>query len=160
MRRKDREITAFPEILEIVRRCKVCRLAMLDGERPYLVPLNFGFELCGEKLILYFHCAKEGKKLTLLRKNPGAAFEMDCGHRLIEGDTPCRYGFSFYSAIGSGTVSFVEDPEEKKKALVLLMKHQTGKDFAFDEAMCKAVTVLRMDVEELCGKARPYLPGL
>lgn len=62
MRRKDREITDVQEILNIIRKCDVCRIAMNDGDFPYIVPLNFGLDVQGEQVYLYFHGALEGKK--------------------------------------------------------------------------------------------------
>lgn len=45
MRRKDREITDFDEIVAIMRKCDVCRIAVNDGDTPYIVPMNFGLEV-------------------------------------------------------------------------------------------------------------------
>ena len=42
MRRKDREVTDFQTMVDIMSRCRVCRLALNDGEVPYLLPVNFG----------------------------------------------------------------------------------------------------------------------
>ena len=42
MRRKDREITAFDEIMKIIAKCDTCRVAMFDETFPYIIPLNFG----------------------------------------------------------------------------------------------------------------------
>lgn len=42
MRQKDREVTELQEIIAIMRRCDVCRLALNDEGYPYIVPLNFG----------------------------------------------------------------------------------------------------------------------
>ncbi|MDD2955524.1 MAG: pyridoxamine 5'-phosphate oxidase family protein [Oscillospiraceae bacterium] len=155
MRRKDREVTDDSELLEILKECKVCRVAMVDGKTPYILPLNYGFRFKGGKLTLYFHSAKEGRKLDILSQNPIVAFEMDCGHRLVgEGEVPCRYGYAFRSIVGSGSASLVTDPEEKMAALSLLMEHQTGRRFAFDNAMCDTVAVFRIDAAEFCGKIR------
>jgi nitroimidazol reductase NimA-like FMN-containing flavoprotein (pyridoxamine 5'-phosphate oxidase superfamily) len=66
MRRKDREVTDMNEIIEIIKKCDVCRLAFFDKEYPYIVPLNFGYSYDGAKLELYFHGANAGKKLELL----------------------------------------------------------------------------------------------
>ena len=52
MRRKDREITDFDEIVSIIKRCDVCRLALNDEEFPYIVPLNFGLEVRGDQAFL------------------------------------------------------------------------------------------------------------
>ena len=43
MRRTDREITDRQELLDVMARCDVCRLALNDESGyPYVVPLNFG----------------------------------------------------------------------------------------------------------------------
>jgi nitroimidazol reductase NimA-like FMN-containing flavoprotein (pyridoxamine 5'-phosphate oxidase superfamily) len=156
MRRADREITGTGDKLEIIGRCKVCRLGMADGEEPYIVPLNFGYEYTEGTLSLYFHSAREGRKIDILRKNRRACFEMDGEHRLIEGDAACGYGFSYESVTGFGLVEFIEDREEKVRALNLLMRHQTGedRDFDYQEAQLDRVAVYRLRVESFSGKRR------
>ena len=63
MRRHDREITAPDEIIEVMKKCDVCRLALNDaGGYPYILPLNFGMTTDNGKIELYFHGAKEGTK--------------------------------------------------------------------------------------------------
>ena len=69
MRKADREITDNKELIEVIRKCDVCRVAFHDEPYPYIVPLSFGFSYEKEQLILYFHCANEGKKLELLKQN-------------------------------------------------------------------------------------------
>jgi len=54
MRRKDREVT---DLSEIMKNCDVCRLALNDDGFPYILPLNFGMAVNGEKITLYFHSA-------------------------------------------------------------------------------------------------------
>ena len=80
-------------------RCKVCRIALRDEQGLYIVPLNFGYQYENGCLTLYFHSAKSGRKINALEKNSAVAFEMDCGHRLMEADEPCRYSFSFEMCI-------------------------------------------------------------
>jgi nitroimidazol reductase NimA-like FMN-containing flavoprotein (pyridoxamine 5'-phosphate oxidase superfamily) len=160
MRRKEREITDIEELLAVISRCKVCRLAMAENNRPYVVPLNFGYEYKNGELCLYFHSAQEGKKLDMLKKNPEVCFEMDGGHQLTKGPEPCTYGFSYESIIGFGTVEFVEGEEEKSYGLNLLMKHQTGQDqdFVFEEPRLRAVAVYQVKARSFTGKHRT-LPG-
>ena len=152
MRRKDREVTDITEIMEIINNCKVIRVAMKDIEGLYIVPLNFGYSYLDDKLTLYFHSAKEGRKLNAIEEDPEVAFEMDCEHRLIEAKIACLYGFAFKSIVGNGIASIVENIEEKKIALSLLMQHQTGKDFTFEDKHAKAVTVFKVDVNEFSAK--------
>jgi nitroimidazol reductase NimA-like FMN-containing flavoprotein (pyridoxamine 5'-phosphate oxidase superfamily) len=178
MRRKDREITGIEEKLGIVGRCKVCRLAMIDGLpvyrpipeqapygaypadpagiEPYLVPLNFGFEYREGILVLYFHCAAEGRKLDILRNNGARpiCFEMDGAHRLIENPQGCGYSFGYESVIGKGTVEFIEDREGKVRGLELLLRHQSGqdRDFPLDPAAVDQVTVFRLRAKDWSAK--------
>ena len=69
MRRKEREVKNIEEIRKYLDGFKVCRLGLVDGETPYIVPMNMAYVLEDEKLSIYFHCAKEGKKMDLLEKN-------------------------------------------------------------------------------------------
>ena len=50
MRRADREIGAFAQKLEILRRCAVIHLAMMDDQGLYSLPLSFGCQVEGEGL--------------------------------------------------------------------------------------------------------------
>lgn len=56
MRRSDREITDFQELITVMRGCDVCRLALHDEPYPYILPLNFGLEVDGEEVRP--HCQK------------------------------------------------------------------------------------------------------
>ena len=130
MRRADREVTDVDGMIDIIDHCKVCHIALMDGEWPYIVAMNFAYSYENDQLVIYLHSAKEGKKLDLIRKNPEVGFEMDGRHELMEGDKACQYSYYFASVIGKGKAVIVEDPEEKLCALEKLMKHQTGKDFS------------------------------
>jgi nitroimidazol reductase NimA-like FMN-containing flavoprotein (pyridoxamine 5'-phosphate oxidase superfamily) len=161
MRRSDREVKDTIEIIAIINANKVCRLAMSDGGKPYVIPLNYGYECAGGELTLYFHGAGEGKKIGILKKNPEVCFEMDGEHQLTVGGTDCEYGFDFASVIGFGTASFIEDTAEKKKALTLLMKRQCGEDreFDFPAPRLDAVTVFKVVSTSFTGKRRRLSPA-
>lgn len=151
MRRKDREVSDPEAIRKILGECRVCRLGMIDNGKPYVIPMNMGYDYDGEELVLYFHCAKEGKKLDLLRENGQVAFEMDKEYALIEGDMPCQYSYRYASVIGSGKAEILEDEAEKGYALAKIMKHQTGKDFDDFEKnpkLSRAAAVIRVTAQE------------
>lgn len=155
MRRKDREITAMDAILNIIRKCDVCRLALFDEEYPYIIPLNFGFSYEKDQLKLYFHGAKQGTKLDLIARNPKASFEMDCSHELVTGPEACDYTMNYESVCGNGTIT-VLDHSRAEYALLLLMKQYTeDTNLKFKEAAIDAVTVLELSVEHITGKSRP-----
>ncbi len=152
MRRNDREITDFGEIIKIIDQCKVCRVAMIDNGKPYIVPMNFGYEYKNKILSLFFHSAAEGRKINSLKSNNFVCFEADCGHELVENDVACKNGFLFESVIGEGYVTFILEPEEKKQALNMIMKHQCGKLFGFDDNSVINLAVYKIEVTVLSGK--------
>ena len=69
MRKENREIKEFNEIIEVMKNCDVCRLALNDDGYPYILPLNFGMEVVDGKVNLYFHSALEGYKVELIKKD-------------------------------------------------------------------------------------------
>ena len=154
MRRKDREITDAEEIRRILSRARVLHLGLNDDEGPYVVPMHYGFLFENGKLTLYTHCAREGHKLLLIRRDGRAFVEIDTDESLVPGEKPCAWGARYASVMGRGRAAIVEDAAEKCRALTLLMRTQTGKDFSITPEMAAAVTVLRIDVETYTAKAR------
>lgn len=152
MRRKDREVTDINDLLSIVEECRICHLGLIDDKGMYIVPLNYGYEYINQRLNLYFHSAHVGRKIDAIINNPNVCIEMDCDHRLIEGEKACDYSFGFKSIFGNGKASIVSDYNEKLKGLSLLMKHETQREFEFDEKMVNQVSVIKVEVNEFTGK--------
>jgi nitroimidazol reductase NimA-like FMN-containing flavoprotein (pyridoxamine 5'-phosphate oxidase superfamily) len=153
MRRKDREITDLNEIMKIVKKCDVCSLAFFDEEYPYIIPLNFGATLVEDKINLYFHGSKVGKKLELIKKNNKVGFEMNCSHKLLLDEIACKSTMEYESVCGNGIVEILSEAE-KKDALSYLMKQYSKKEsFEFDKMELDAVTVFKVVVNEIQGKA-------
>lgn len=152
MRRKDREVTDINDLLSIVEECRICHLGLIDDKGMYIVPLNYGYEYINQRLNLYFHSAHVGRKIDAIINNPNVCIEMDCDHRLIEGEKACDYSFGFKSIIGNGFASIVSDYNEKLKGLNLLMKHETQREFEFDEKMVNQFSVIKVEVNEFTGK--------
>ena len=154
MRRSDRAVTAPDEIRGILERCKVCRLAMWDEAGLYIVPMNFGYALEDGRLTLYFHSAREGRKIAALTAAPRVAFEMDGGHALVTGDVPCAYSYTYESITGTGRAVFCETAAEKIAGLRAIMAHQAGLDAAFTAQMAQNVAVFRVEADIYTAKAR------
>lgn len=153
MRRSDREITDKAEIIKIIEKCDVCRLALSYNNIPYIVPMNYGYEYTDNRLILYFHGAKEGKKHDIIAQNPFACFEIDCSHKLIEADEACNYTMEYESVIGNGKIYSCTEKNEKLKALKHLMKqYAKDKDFLFPDNVINSVTVFKLEVSAFTGK--------
>ena len=155
MTKRERQITDPDKILEILDKAKVLRLGLCANNEPYVVPMNYGYVFEEGKLVLYLHSAVRGKKLDMLRQNPRVFFELDCDLMPFEGRVPCQYGLAYSSVMGRGTGYIVEDVEEKKRAMSVLMKTQTGKDFSFEDRLVSMVAVIRIDVSEFTAKHRP-----
>lgn len=155
MRRTDREVTSKEDIKSILDICKVCRLGMMDETGIYIVPVNFGYCFENEKLVLYFHGAKEGRKIALAMQKPMVGVEMDCEYGLEEGASPCQYSYGYASLIGNGQAEVIDEAEEKVKALGSIMKHQTGKEFReFEEnpKLAETVGIIKVTVEQFSCK--------
>ena len=155
MTRRERQVTDMNEIIRILDTAKVLHLGLVDGDEPYVVPMNYGYIMENEKLTIYLHGAPRGRKIDLIRKNPKIFFEADCDITPFEGDVACRYGITYSSIMGRGTAEIIDDIDEKKKALTFLMKTQTDKDFVFDEKIVNIVSVIKLDISEYTAKHRP-----
>ncbi len=153
MRRSDREIKDFNKIVEIIRKCDVCRLALHNEPYPYIVPLNFGLDIFDENIVLYFHCANEGQKLDLIRKNNNVSFEMDTAHRIFTDDQKGSCSMEYESVMGNGYIEFVPE-KEKFSALKILMKHYHKEDFEFNVSVIPHTTVFRLVVKSFTAKQR------
>ena len=155
MTKRERQIFDPAQIKAILDTAKVLHLGLAVDNMPYVVPMNYGYSMEEGQLTLYLHSAVRGKKLDMIRANPNVFFEMDCDRIPFEGEMPCQYGLAYSSIMGRGVATIVEDVEEKKKAMSLLMKTQTEKDFEFQDRLVSAVAVIRIDVSEYTAKKRP-----
>lgn len=153
MRRSDREVCGTAEIADILSRCDSLALAMNDDGYPYVIPMSFGFKTEGERFTLFLHCATEGKKLELIRKDNRVAFEADCSHRLIINREGGHCTTEYESAAGTGRAYFAQG-SLKEEGLNILMRHYAGTDFVFNTAAVPRTEVICIDVETITGKRR------
>jgi nitroimidazol reductase NimA-like FMN-containing flavoprotein (pyridoxamine 5'-phosphate oxidase superfamily) len=162
MRRTDLEITDKNEIIKIIDKSDVCRIALSQNNIPYIIPMNFGYEYENDKLVLYFHCAKEGKKIDIIKSNSAACFEIDWSGGIIVVKTAYNYSWEYESVVGTGNIILVSNDEtdEKRKALGLIMKkYELDETFDFSEAyytseMLDSVAILKFTVDDFTGKRR------
>lgn len=149
MNRQERQTEDFNRILQVLDECRVCRIALNDENAPYIVPLSYGYESASDKLILYFHCARKGKKTDLIRKCPSAGFEMDVFRRLVAAKKACGYTAKYSGIVGWGNIEFVEDSSEKEKALCLIMQHYTGNhQWEIPKAALDEVCIFKISAHE------------
>ena len=155
MRRKDREVTDINQIKSILDNCKVCRLAMIDNVQPYVVPLSYAYIMNDGILTLFFHSAKEGRKIKILRENNSVCFEISSeGKLFFDEKAPCNSGYYFSSIQGFGAAQFIDDVDEKCFALSLLMKHQANINVDFLPLQTNNVCVFKVDSNSFTCKMR------
>ena len=148
MRRKDRELTGREEIDQILVEAQVCRVAFAREDEPYVVPLFFGYD--GSRL--YFHTAKEGRKLEFLAANNRVCFEVEGSFEIVAREQACNWTATFESVIGYGRVTEMKSVEEKAYALNQIMRHYSGKDWALAAADMESTRAWCLEIEELAGK--------
>ncbi len=149
MRRKDKEITDRKIMEQLLAGSDICRIAMIDRDRPYMVPLNYGYA----DNALYFHSASTGKKIELLKQNGRVCFEIENHNEIIRDEIPCEWTSRYRSLIGYGTIEFITRHEEKKKGLDVIMSHygKTGKN-DYKENHIQNIIILKLNIEEISGK--------
>jgi nitroimidazol reductase NimA-like FMN-containing flavoprotein (pyridoxamine 5'-phosphate oxidase superfamily) len=152
MRRSDREITSQEEIDEILREGKFIVIAMCRGNEPYIVTLSYGYDR--DKKCIYMHTGKQGLKNDFIQENQRVCatiihdkgyIQKECGHE-------------YRTIVINGKISFVEQLEEKKRAMEILLNQLEDMPDIIRERSLKndeiynSVSILRLDTESLTGK--------
>lgn len=154
MRKKEREVSDIHDIESIINRADVCRVAFADKDMPYIVTMNFGYS-GGERKCLWFHCANEGRKLDMIRKNNYVCFELDTDHKIEKGSLACNFSMKYSSVVGYGNISIINEPEDKIIGLDHIMFHYTGTTgFTYKSGLLAKTTILRLDITEITCKRR------
>ena len=159
MRRQDRMVTNIDEIKSILNSTRIIHLGMMDGDYPYVVPLHFGYEIVDDILYIYVHGYHEGKKFNLIKVNPHVFIEIDGNDEalVLGGDIPCKYSSVYSSVMGRGEAVYLANIDEKAHGLQMLMKHQTGRELTFTDAMVNSVGVVQIKVVDYTAKRRRQL---
>jgi len=151
IRRKEKEIKDLSAMIKILQDAKYITIAMCDDKEPYLVTLNHGYD--ADRNVIYFHCAHGGRKIDVLKVNNtvwGQAIQ-DKGY--VSGKCDHLYQTTQFH----GKATFIEDVEEKKHALVTMIKQleenpeKVIKKQITDESL-KRVNIGRIDVDFMTAK--------
>ncbi len=153
MRRKDKEIKDTREIESIITRSAVCRIALCDNNSPYIIPVCFGYK----DNCLYFHSASDGKKIDIIKKNDRVCFEFDIHEGLIKSENLCDWDMKYQSVVGSGKAFFIEDPEEKTRALSVIAERYSNDAHEYQKNSVDNVTIIKVEIESIAGKKSGYL---
>ena len=148
MRKKENEITEASAIEAIIKKSLVCRLALSYNDSPYIVPLCFGYE----DKVLYVHGSQKGKKIDIIKKNQKVCFEFDINTEIVKAEDACHWSMKYRSVIGFGKAQLLEDIEEKRKALNIIMSQYSDGTFEFNDAVLKKTFVIKVEIESMTGK--------
>ncbi len=149
-----KDVETLAQIEEIIRSCDVCHMAMIDGEVPYLLGFNFGYEA----QTIYLHCAKEGKKIDILKKNPNVCISFDSGHKLFARNehVACSWRMGYKSVLTYGKAELIDEYDEKMNALKTLMKNYSDKEFTFNKPAVDNIMIIRIKIDSWTGRTFEY----
>jgi len=150
MKRQDREMKDYKEIEDIINKSYSCRIAFHDKQFPYIIPMNFGYK----NNTFYFHTAKTGKKIELIKQNNNVAIQIDIENSLVLNVEQAEHcTMKFQSVIAYGKASFIEEKNEKNNALNILMNQFVkDKSYNFKNKLIDAVTIFKVVCTEFTGK--------
>lgn len=153
MRRKDRA-QSREFALELIDRCTHGVMALFNREgAPYCLPLSF--VRVGDSL--YFHCARQGRKIDLLRACPQVCVTF-VGEDRPYFQAPAMYSTWFQSVIATGTAREVTGTQEKIEALRALCRKVTPDRMeAFEQALEDSLSVTavwEVQMEDISAKAK------
>lgn len=163
MVRKDREVTDFNEIVDMLSRCKEVHLGMSKDNRPYVVPMNFGFEVKDGKVIIYVHSAKIGLKVDILAENPYVCVQADTLIKITTSADKTDCTSRYESVIGFGKAELMETLEEKQHAAGTMQKQLNIPKELYDHMTCKkygGTLFYRIVLDQITGKKNPLPEGM
>ncbi|SEA79975.1 hypothetical protein SAMN05660420_03225 [Desulfuromusa kysingii] len=148
MRRSDKAVIDQDTIEKILRTGRTCQLAFSAEPVPYQVTLNYSYH----EGSLYFHAAREGRKIDLIRKHGQSAFTIVLDLGLITGDRACDWTVRFQSVVGHGQITLFESFAEKRHALDLFMAQYSDAAFNYPDEMIQATAVFKLEIEAMTVK--------
>ena len=152
--RREARALARDEALRIIREAEYGVLASVDSEGcPSTAALNHTLFDDG---CLYFHSGYEGEKMDNLRANPQVSFFVTGTAEVVFE----QFTTTYTSAVIHGTICFIEDTEEKRNALKIIVERFSDGTVPqpvveeFIETSLPNVAVLKLRPEYITGKAR------
>jgi len=152
MRKSEREITEDPKLIDILTRGKYATISLCRNDEPYIVTLSYGYD--SNENALYFHAAPVGLKLDFIETNPKVCGTVIEDHGYVADQCEQNYR----SIVFRGIMSIVDDLQEKKHGLNILLEHlerEPGpikKRNVPDEVSYKKVAILKLEIMEMTGK--------
>jgi uncharacterized protein len=153
---RAKKITLQRDIDEIISRCDVCYVGMVDENHlPYVVPFNFGYK----DQVIYLHSSKIGRKMDILKSRPHVCIVFSADHMLKaqSEQVACSYSMHYRSVQAFGEIEFIEEKEDKIEALNIIMANYTDKAFSYNDPSIREVCTFKVKVKEFSGKIFGYV---
>ncbi|MDA3954804.1 MAG: pyridoxamine 5'-phosphate oxidase family protein [Bacteroidales bacterium] len=149
-----KDIVELDKLEEIIGKCKICRVGMVDVDTPYVLAMNFGYD----NQAIWLHCAKEGKKVDILKRNNKVCIEFDTDHKLFSRHehVACSWRYAYRSVLIHGNALFVEDYNEKIKGLNIFMKNYSGKEFEYSKPSVDNIYLIKIPIDSITGRSFEY----
>ena len=138
-------------IEEIIFSCNICFIGVVTPDnKPYVLPMNFGYR----DKVVYLHSAPTGFLLDCLAINPNICVTFSTDSKLVfqHPEVACSYRMKSKSVVATGKVEFIEDMDEKRLALDILMKTYSEKEFKYSDPAVANVKVWKVPVENISCK--------
>jgi len=150
-----KDITVDDRIEDVIKKCKICRVGMIDGERPYVLAFCFGYT---DKTI-YLHCAQEGKKIEVLKANNNVCIEFDTDHEVFarHEQVACSWRLRYRSVLAYGKAEFVDDYDQKVEALNLIMANFSERTFEYTKPAVNNIAIIKIKIDDWSGRSFEYL---
>ncbi|KUO65455.1 MAG: hypothetical protein APF84_13300 [Gracilibacter sp. BRH_c7a] len=150
MRRKDKQVFDKEILHGVINNAIVCRVGMVKDDRPYVIPLNFGFD--GN--YIFFHSATSGQKVDILKKNNYVCIEFEQDIEIIEDEKPCGWGAGYLTVVIHGMAELINDLNEKRYGLSQIVNHYktSEEQYQFTDEELKTVLVYKVSMAEIIGK--------
>lgn len=158
MRKESREMSA-EWALEVFDKAPYITVSMTEEDgTPYGLPLSL---VRTDENTFYFHCAKEGKKLDLLKKNPKVCLSAVTKCKPTIGPKDGSFTLEFKSAIAFGQAEIVENDAEKIEGLRaicnrFLPQHMDAFNDAISRSLSRTAVVKITLSEPPTGKRKQY----
>ena len=152
---KARAISEKKEHVDIIQRSRYCHLSMVDSdEKPYVIPMNFGFR----DDVIYLHGAQHGKKIDILKQHPDVCINFTTDHvlRYQNEEVACSWSMKYKSVLVYGKTEFITGNNEKIAALNIIMAHYSDKAFKFNPPSIREVNVWKIVIDKMEGRAFGY----
>lgn len=138
-------------IEEVISKSDICFVGMVDTENtPYVIPMNFGYQ----DGVIYLHSGPEGRAINILNRNNQVCITFSIDHELVfqHPKVACSYRMKAKSVICNGKVNFIEELDDKRKALDIIMRHYSGREFQYSEPAVKNVKIWEVPLDQVSAK--------